>query len=87
MTIHVSLPEEMENLVHKEVKSGMYNSASEVVREALRIFFQKKDMLTQEQVSWIKAEIGQRIDEVKSGKAKLMDGEEYFAVTDKRFSE
>ena len=39
MTLHVSLPQELENKVHAEVDTGMYQSASEVVREALRRFF------------------------------------------------
>ena len=39
MTLHVSLPKELEALVHLEVQTGMYGSASEVVREALRGFF------------------------------------------------
>lgn len=29
----------LERLVHQEVKTGMYGSASELVREALRDFF------------------------------------------------
>jgi antitoxin ParD1/3/4 len=39
MGLHVSLPQELESLVHQEVKTGMYGSASELVREALRDFF------------------------------------------------
>jgi antitoxin ParD1/3/4 len=39
MGLHVSLPEELERLVHHEVETGMYGSASELVREALRDFF------------------------------------------------
>ena len=39
MTIHVSLPRELEDLVHKQVDTGMYGSASELVREVLRRFF------------------------------------------------
>ena len=34
-TMNVSLTPELEKIVNKRVKSGMYNSASEVVREAL----------------------------------------------------
>ena len=41
MTIHVSLPKELENMVHEQVSTGMYQSASEVVREALRTYFQR----------------------------------------------
>ena len=39
MGLHVSLPQELEKLVHQEVETGMYGSASELVREALRDFF------------------------------------------------
>jgi len=39
MTLHISLPKELERLVHEKVKSGLYSSASEVVREALRNMF------------------------------------------------
>jgi antitoxin ParD1/3/4 len=39
MGLHVSLPQELERLVHQEVETGMYGSASELVREALRDFF------------------------------------------------
>ena len=45
--MHVSLTPELENLVKTEVESGMYNSSSEVIREALRVWqtqrtYQKK---------------------------------------------
>ena len=39
MGLNVSLPQELERLVHQEVETGMYGSASELVREALRDFF------------------------------------------------
>ena len=35
--MNVSLTPELERIVNKKVKSGLYNSASEVVREALRL--------------------------------------------------
>jgi antitoxin ParD1/3/4 len=34
--MHISLTPELQALVHKKVASGMYNNASEVIREALR---------------------------------------------------
>ena len=37
--MNVSLTEELEQRVEDRVRSGMYGSASEVVREALRLFF------------------------------------------------
>lgn len=37
MTMNVSLTPALEEIVRKKVDSGLYNSASEVVREALRL--------------------------------------------------
>jgi antitoxin ParD1/3/4 len=37
MPINVNLTPELENLIRQKVSSGRYNSASEVVREALRL--------------------------------------------------
>ena len=34
--MHISLTPELENIVKMKVESGLYNNASEVVREALR---------------------------------------------------
>ena len=37
MSLNVSLPPELENRVRQHVESGLYSSASEVIREALRL--------------------------------------------------
>jgi antitoxin ParD1/3/4 len=37
--MNVSLTKELERVVEKKVKSGLYNNASEVVRDALRRTF------------------------------------------------
>ena|SRR5258708_823555 len=42
--MNVSLTPELEKIVNKKVKSGMYNSASEVVREALRLLDEQDRM-------------------------------------------
>jgi len=34
--MHISLTPELENIIKEKVASGLYNNASEVVREALR---------------------------------------------------
>ena len=38
MTLNVSLPKALEDRVREQVASGRYGSASEVIREALRLF-------------------------------------------------
>ena len=37
--MNVSLTDELETVIEKKVKSGLYNNASEVVRDALRLAF------------------------------------------------
>ena len=41
--MNVSLTPELEELVNLKVRSGLYQTASEVVREALRLLKQKDD--------------------------------------------
>ena len=40
--MHVSLTPELENIVKQNVESGLYNSSSEVVREALRVWYEQQ---------------------------------------------
>lgn len=35
-TINISLPKQLSNLAHEQIKQGYYESVSEVVRDALR---------------------------------------------------
>lgn len=44
--MNVHLTPELEQLVQTEVQSGRYNSASEVVREALRLMEQRDEVRT-----------------------------------------
>ena len=41
MTIQLSLPEDLEMLVKQQVESGMYDSESDVVNQALRLYFHR----------------------------------------------
>ncbi len=78
MTLHVSLPKELENLVHAEVSSGLYQSASEVVREALRSFFAARPLFDPEQTKWIRQEIGARLDAVENETVPLISADVVF---------
>ncbi len=42
--MNVSLTQELEDLVNEKVKSGLYNSASEVVREGLRLLREQDEL-------------------------------------------
>ena len=43
--MHISLTDQLEKLIQQRVASGMYNKASEVVREALRKYFDTSNEL------------------------------------------
>ena len=46
MTMNISLTPQLEEIIRKKVASGSYNSASEVVREALRLMDQEDQLRT-----------------------------------------
>ncbi|MDU9049317.1 MAG: type II toxin-antitoxin system ParD family antitoxin [Candidatus Electrothrix sp. Rat3] len=69
--MNVSLTPELDRLVKKKVATGMYNSASEVVREALR-FFQFHDDLQQQKLEMLKSEINKGLNSLDAGKGVEM---------------
>ncbi len=53
--MHVSLTPELETLVKHQVETGLYNSSSEVVREALRVWHEQKQY--QKKMSILRAKL------------------------------
>ena len=74
--MNVNLTPELEKLVHKKVKTGRYNSASEVVREALRLM-EGRDSVRFTALAEFHAEIDRRLASLDRGES--VDGEEFFA--------
>ena len=64
--MNISLPPELENLVNEKVKSGLYNSASEVIRESLRLL-QEQDMLKQIRRDELRREIMLGVEQIRNG--------------------
>lgn len=66
MSINVSLPPELESRVRAHVASGMFGSASEVIREALRLFesYQSVQGAT---LAALKADIEQGMTDKRAG--------------------
>jgi len=77
--MNVSLTPELEKFVQEKVESGRYTSASEVVREALRLLEKQEERSRErdEALKAFQAELDRRIAEADAG--KTMDGEEVFA--------
>jgi antitoxin ParD1/3/4 len=64
--MNVSLTAELEKFVSAKVDSGRYNSASEVVREALRLL-EEHDQARAAQLSWFNRELGRRLETLDRG--------------------
>ena len=71
--MNVSLTPELEQYVHSKVKSGRYLSASEVVREALRLL-EERDRLREIRLATLQKEIAIGIEQIDRG--EVVDGEE-----------
>ena len=64
--MNVSLTPELENLINEKVKSGLYNSASEVVRESLRLL-QEQDLLKEIRRNELRREIMLGVEQIRNG--------------------
>ncbi len=61
MTLNINLTPQLEKLVRQKVDSGRYNSASEVVREALRLM-ERQNELYALQLERLRHDIRQGLD-------------------------
>lgn len=73
--MNVHLTRELEALVQRKVKTGRYNSASEVVREALRLV-EERDRIRELRILELQKKINEGWASLKRGEA--VDGEEFF---------
>jgi antitoxin ParD1/3/4 len=70
--MNISLTPELEKLVQDKVASGLYTSASEVIREALRLL-RERDLRQEIKLSELRSEIQRGLD---SGPPEPFDLEE-----------
>ncbi len=64
--MNVSLTPELEHIIREKVDSGLYRSASEVVREALRLL-QEQDRLRETRLEELRKEIQKGFDSGPAG--------------------
>ncbi len=72
MTLNISLPIELETRVRDHVASGLYGSASEVIREALRLFEAYQSVQTSSLLA-LKADIAKGMADTRAGRVTEMD--------------
>ena len=70
--MNVSLTPELERLVNARVRTGMYSSASEVVREALRLLNDQEE-LRRRKLEDLRKEIQIGLDQVNRGEGVPLD--------------
>ena len=76
--MNVSLTPELENFVNEKVKSGRYNSASEVVREGLRAI-QDQDELRRIRRDELRREIMLGVEQMRNGQFETFTSAEELA--------
>jgi antitoxin ParD1/3/4 len=82
--MNVSLTPELEKLVHHKVETRLYTSASEVIREALRLM-EERDQMQALQKDAIRKKIAAGMASLRAGKGT--DGEAFMAQMDAEFDE
>jgi len=82
--MNISLTEELEQFVQAQVQSGMYHSASEVIREGLRLL-KRFNGSSQEVKSWYDAQIGMALEQAENGEA--IPGEESYKRLKQKFGD
>ena len=74
--MHISLTDELESRVKAKVESGMYNNASEVVREALRFMETHDEWVRELKLAQLKQQLQQGINDLDEGNSTLLASED-----------
>jgi antitoxin ParD1/3/4 len=71
--MNISLTPELEEAVKRKVRSGLYNNASEVIREALR-----QSIIRENENNWLAREAAIGFAQLESGETVQIDSKEHF---------
>lgn len=70
--MHVSLTPELENRVRAKVESGLYNNASEVIRDALRFMDAHEAWIQEIKLAHLREQLQTGIDQLDRGEGTLV---------------
>ena len=74
--MHISLTPELESRVKAKVESGLYNNASEVIREALRFMDSRDDWIHEIKLARLREQISTGLDQLDRGHGGTIDSRE-----------
>jgi antitoxin ParD1/3/4 len=75
--MNITLGQEFERRIAKKVESGLYTSASEVIRESLRLLFDK-DLLKEKQINILHQEVIKGFKQLEQGEYTELSMDELF---------
>jgi antitoxin ParD1/3/4 len=79
--MHVSLTDQLEKMVKAKVASGLYNNASEVIRESLLFLETHEAWIYQIKLEKLKSEVSKGLDQLDLGES--VDGLSFFEELNK----
>lgn len=65
--MHISLTPELEKIVKSKVKTGLYNNASEVIREALRFMETHEELIYQMKLEKLRTKLAVGAEQADRG--------------------
>jgi antitoxin ParD1/3/4 len=71
--MHISLTSELESHVKAKVETGLYNNASEVIREALRFIETHEDWIHEVKLARLREQLKVGIDQLNHGKGIVIE--------------
>jgi antitoxin ParD1/3/4 len=83
MRMNVSLTRELEEFVNRKVESGKYQTASEVIRDGLRLLLQREE-LHEQKLQELRREIAIGIEQADQGRVGPLNAKETLAKVRKK---
>ena len=65
--MNITLGAEFEKRINEKIASGLYTSASEVIRDGLRLLFER-DLVKQQQLEVLRQEVLRGVEQLAAGK-------------------
>ncbi len=75
--MHVSLTPELESRVKAKVETGLYNNASEVIREALRFMETHEEWINEIKLARLREQINIGLSQLQQGQGTAIESKEH----------
>jgi len=80
--MHVSLTDQLEKMVKAKIASGLYNNASEVIRESLRFMETHEEWIYQIKLEKLRSEVNKGLEQLN--RSESIDGRSFFEDLNKK---